>query len=132
MNRAQHRFKRGGFLLQQPLDVHAGCRAGAPQRDDALDLRKREAQATALLHERQDAEHVLGIEPIARSCPTRRRQDTARLVHAEGLTPYAAALNNLPDSHGPKVDPAPWGRVKRALQRPAGGRAEPSVCLTDA
>ena len=96
------------------------------------DLREREAQATALLDERQDVEHFIGIDTIARSCPLRRRQDAARLVHAKRLTAYAAALNDLPDSHGPKVDPAPWGRVKRVLQRPAGGGAERGVLLTAA
>jgi len=113
VNGAQDRLERCGFLFQEPVDVDARRGPGAPQRDDVLDFRKREPETATLLDERQHAEHVVGVHAIARLGTTGRRQNPARFVHAEGLAADAAALDDLTDSHGPTVDPALWGQVKR-------------------
>ena len=117
MNLAQQRLEIGLLLGQEAAHVTAWCGTGAPEADDVLDLPEGEAQPLALLHEGHDAQHVIAVLAVARVVALRRRKDSARFADAERLAAGAAPLHHLTDSHGGKVHPAPWGRVKSACSR---------------
>ena len=107
----QHVFKVGGFLFQQRADVDTGRRPRAAKRDDMLDLRERQAEASRLADEREQAQHVGGIPPIAGELAVRRGQNAAGLVQSQRLATKTAPCGDLANQqpvplHGYSVKPA--------------------------
>ncbi len=116
-DRSQEPFKVGRLLFEESADVGTRGGSGATQGVDVLDLREREAEATALGDECEHSEYVGGIDAIAGGRSVRGRQDAARLVQSERPRGYAAPARYLPDPqsavcHSHTVNPAPRGKIK--------------------
>jgi hypothetical protein len=98
--------------------VDTRCRAGAAKRDNLADLREREPEATALLDESEDADHIGRVDAVAGWRPVRGRQNPACFVEPYRLAGDSAPLGNLTDqqpvlTHAHTLNLAPWGKVKR-------------------
>ena len=108
--------------------MDTGRAPGTPQRDDVPDLGQRQSETPGLSDKRQQAHDLRGVAAVARRCATGRRQNAARLVQPEGLTAQATADRDLPDQeplfHEGRIEPAPWGKVKRSV---SGLRVDPTA-----
>jgi len=104
--------------------MHARSRLRAPQGDDVADLLQREAEAPRLRDEVKDAQDVDVVHTVAGRCAARLRDEAPGLVEAQRLAAHPAAGGHLADpqcafDHGPRIDLAAWGKVKRPF---AAGR----------
>jgi hypothetical protein len=124
----EHAFEIGGLLFQEGPNVDTRRAPRTPQRDDVPDLGQRQSETPRLADERQQAHDLRGVAAVAGRCATGRRQNAARLVQPEGLAAQAAAGRDLPDQeplcHEGRIEPAPWGKVKRPVLRLLRSRAE--------
>ena len=130
-DRSQEPFKVGRLLFEESADVGTRGGSGATQGVDVLDLREREAEATALGDECEHSEYVGGIDAIAGGRSVRGRQDAARLVQSERPRGHAAPARYLADPqsavcHSHTVNPAPRGKVKLRTGLPSA--TEISMC----
>ena len=104
--------------------VRAGESACATNRDDLLDLGQREPQPTRPSDEREDADRIAIIDPIAGYRPAWRREDPRGLVEPQRLSTDAGGRCDLTDQqpvlgHVPRLHLAPRVKVKRQ-RKPAG------------
>ncbi len=91
--------------------------ARTPDGDDLLDLVKPEAQPLRLLDEREEDQDVAVVDAIPRRGAPGCGHKPVRLVETERLAAHAAPSGDLADqqavlSHAPRVNLAPWGKVK--------------------
>lgn len=68
---------------------------GTAQRHDVPNLRERQSQSPTLLDEREHAQRVGRVNPVACRGTTRRREDAARFVESERLAARAAPCCHL-------------------------------------
>ena len=62
-----------------------------------LDLGERQAQPTSLTDKREQPQHVGWIAPVAGRLPTRRRENTPRLIQPQCFAAQTAPRRHLSD-----------------------------------